>query len=307
MALSYAVPYSIDDTNLTSNVAETDYAAWNSGTTYALGARVIVVNDGASPPTGVHKVYESAQGSNTNHNPRTDTTSTWWLEVGATNRYRMFDAQHSSQTTNPDSIQTGIQGEGILDTAAIVNTDALTWRIRQTDAVEGVVLDITYDLLDESAVVDAWTYCFSPFVRIRDKAVDLYPYADSLIESWLAAPGEVVACGGLILGQRSELGGVTWGAQFSFVDTSVKVRDAWGGYSFVERPFYKTVDCSVWIASGALSFHQNQLAPYRAQPILWIVDPDVGAGIGLAIFEDLTLVLTEGVLSLSTLRLGMLI
>lgn len=383
--LSYAPPFTVDDTNLTSNVPAEEYPAWDADAAYAKGSRVQVEIDNvqwvreaargalaesavtvsiASPgvvtwpahglpagtrimlqttgalPTGLTAgtiyylvspatdsfglaataggaaintsgsqsgVHTAVADPNKNQDPVADEAETWWLKVSAANIHRMFDAEHSSQTTNPDSIVVGIQGAEILDTAAIVNTDAVTWRLRQTDPVEGVVLDITYDLLDESAIIDEWTYCFGPFVRIRDKAVDLYPYADSFIESWLEAEGDTVACGGLILGQRVEMGGVPWGSQFSLVDTSVKTRDAFGGYRFTERPFYKTVDTSVWLVSSTLSYHQNQLAPYRARPILWIVDKNVGAGIGLAIYEDLTLVLTEGVKSLSTLRLGMLI
>ena len=59
-ALKVIPPVLITDSILTSsNVAETDYAVWSSGTTYSTGQRVIVT-------TGVHKIYESLQNTNLN-------------------------------------------------------------------------------------------------------------------------------------------------------------------------------------------------------------------------------------------------
>ncbi|WP_285303354.1 hypothetical protein, partial [Klebsiella pneumoniae] len=81
-ALKVIPPLSITDSILTSsNVAETDYATWSSGTTYNIGDRVRYVS------TNIHKVYESLRVTNLNHDPTTDTSSPpYWIEVSATNR-----------------------------------------------------------------------------------------------------------------------------------------------------------------------------------------------------------------------------
>ena len=58
-ALKVIPPVTITDSILlSSSVPETDYAAWNSGTTYSIGNRVIL--------TSTHKIYESLQNSNLN-------------------------------------------------------------------------------------------------------------------------------------------------------------------------------------------------------------------------------------------------
>ena len=81
--MQFIKPVSISDATLiSSTIAETDYSAWSSGTTYALGDKVIL--------TSTHRVYESLQAANTNHNP-TEAASTWWLDIGPTNRWAMFD------------------------------------------------------------------------------------------------------------------------------------------------------------------------------------------------------------------------
>ena len=100
MSLSVLVPGTITSAMLTSTVAETDYTAWSSGTTYAVGGRCI--------STTTHRVYESLVASNTNHDP-TDISNRigatpWWLDVGATNRWKMFDDQTTSQTTAATTI-----------------------------------------------------------------------------------------------------------------------------------------------------------------------------------------------------------
>ena len=77
------IPKMLTEGNLVSStIPETDYGVWNSGTTYSVGQRVDVT-------TGVHKIYESLQGTNLNHSPTT--SPTWWVEVGPTNRWAMFD------------------------------------------------------------------------------------------------------------------------------------------------------------------------------------------------------------------------
>lgn len=71
-------PIEVTDTVLTaSNVVETAPALYNSGTTYALG--------GSASVAGTHNalaVYQSLQGSNTNHAPAT--SPTWWKHTGDT-------------------------------------------------------------------------------------------------------------------------------------------------------------------------------------------------------------------------------
>ena len=72
--LRITVPVAITDAMVTAtDVPEADYAAWDGGTTYALGDRRIKG----------HKIWESAQAGNTGHDPETS-GSAWWLKVLAT-------------------------------------------------------------------------------------------------------------------------------------------------------------------------------------------------------------------------------
>ena len=88
--LRITVPVAITDAMVTTDVPEADYSAWASGSTYALGDRVIKG----------HKIWESAQAGNTSHDPETS-GSAWWIKVSATNRWRLFDLERCSSLSHP--------------------------------------------------------------------------------------------------------------------------------------------------------------------------------------------------------------
>jgi len=199
-----------------SNVTEADYAAWDVGTTYALGDKRIVVSPAAtvtmtiaSPcvvtwtahgfttgtiviftttgtlPTGItagqhyyltvltvdtftisasllnplaittsgtqsgthtatissHKIYESLQAGNVGNTPHK--SPTYWLDLGNTNRWKMFDLSLSSKTINADSIYVTLQPAGRCDSVAILNIAAASARFRMTDSASGATITMT--------------------------------------------------------------------------------------------------------------------------------------------------------------------
>src|SRR3990167_10514450 len=210
-------PKHINDSSLlSSNVTEADYAAYNAGTTYALGDKVIVVSPAAtvtmtiaSPcvitwtahglidddiviftttgalPTGItagqhyyvrvltsstfnisstllnfqelttsgtqsgthtatissHKIYESLSASNVGNTPRS--SPTWWLDIGDTNRWKMFDRSIASRTTNANSIAITLQPTGRCDSVVLLNISAATVRYRMTDSSSGATVTMT--------------------------------------------------------------------------------------------------------------------------------------------------------------------
>ena len=122
-ALKVIPPLTITDSRLTSsNVAETDYAAWSSATTYSLGQRVIVVS--------THKVYESLQNSNLNKDPTLASNATWWIEVSPTNRWKMFDISNTTQTTNADSIVVTITPGQVVNSVSLMNLEGISIRAK---------------------------------------------------------------------------------------------------------------------------------------------------------------------------------
>lgn len=89
----------------------------------------------------IHKVFESLQAANTGNYPLI--SSTWWVEVGSTNRWRMFDEALSSQTANPDSISVTLDTTGRVDSVAIFNISAATARFTMSDQTGGQTFTVT--------------------------------------------------------------------------------------------------------------------------------------------------------------------
>jgi len=117
-----------------SDVPETDYDEYAAGTTYAAGNTVIVTD------SGVHKIYESLQGSNTGHYPPDNLSgeSPYWLEVEATNRWRIFDAKVGSQASQSQSM-TWILQPGMIDSIALLSLEATTAQIVVSDSSTDLV------------------------------------------------------------------------------------------------------------------------------------------------------------------------
>ncbi|NCC88417.1 MAG: hypothetical protein EOM05_11255, partial [Clostridia bacterium] len=148
-------PTEINDTTLNStNVAENDYSVYSSSSTYATGNRVIV-------KTGVHKIYESLVDSNQGNYPPSNTTGTSpkWLEVGATNAWKMFDDKTNTQTVNTGTIEIEIE-PGRVNTIACLNVEAKTVTVEMVSGVD-IVYSKTKNM--QEAVATTWyEYFFEP-------------------------------------------------------------------------------------------------------------------------------------------------
>lgn len=259
-------PFTVNNAALaSSNVAETDYAAYNAGSTYALADRVIyVVGEN-------HWVIESLQAGNTGHTPTGLTTDTWWLKVGNTNRWKMFDTSVQSQTTNTDSINVSLTANERINAVALLNISAASAQITMTDAIDGVVYDQTHSLVSDSGIIDWYAYFYEPIVRKSDFTVtDLPSYVNAMLDVTLTATGETVSCGGLITGLQRELGATQYGLTTGITDYSVKQQDDFGNYTILERAYRKRAEVSLFVDNGFIDQLQIILAGLRAVPTVYI-------------------------------------
>lgn len=282
---SFIRPIDVTDTVLaSSNVPETEYAAWASGTTYAAGARVIRTS------TNVHRVYQSIAAGNVGHDPLTDTTATYWTFVGADNRWAMFDDLVQSQTTRADQIAVTLNVPGRIDSVALLNLSGISARVTMTDATEGVVYDQTQNLVSPSGIDDWYAYFFEPIERRTECFFEeLPPYANATLAVTIAETGATVACGVLKAGLSKEVGGLQYGAQVGITDYSVKQADDFGNYTIVKRAFADRATFQVWVDKSQVDVVKRQLAALRATPILYFGDDDYASTAVFGFFKDFTL------------------
>lgn len=226
--------------------------------------------------SGVHTATAS-----TNYNKTPADNPSVWLDVGATNRWKMFDNSVQSQTTNADSIEVDIEpGTSVIDAVGLINIDAVSVELTVTDPLEGVVYAKTLSGISTDGITDLYAFFFEPIQRITDIAVtDLPPYASATLKVKLIEAGGTPKCGGCIVGQVLAVGDTEFGARVGIQDYSIKQRDSFGNYNIVERAFNKRANFTIHLESKLVDKLQNVLASYRATPIVYLGSGSYGASI----------------------------
>ena len=263
-------PLAITDTILTSsNVPETDAAAYNAGTTYADGATVIYE----------HNVYESLVGSNLGNQP--DISLTDWLLLGATNRFKAFDQKISDAVVYADTITYSLDPGVNIDSIVFFGLTAAEVNITITDPTDGEVYNETRSTLSNISVVDWYTYFFGAPTTFEREVVfqDLPPYSSATIVITITNTGSNAEVGQLVLGSAVSLGLTTYGSSISIQDYSRKERDAFGNPIIIERAFARLVDFNVQLSTSDVRRVDRELASYRTTPIVWIGVPEEEYGL----------------------------
>lgn len=274
-ALVVVPPLAITDSILVvgsppaTNVPENDYPEWDGtsspATVYNTGDRVIL--------TSTHKIYESLQDGNTNENPVTETL--WWVEVGPTNRWAVFDTSVSTQTVQSTNITYTIEPGIAINSLAILNlTDADEINIQiisPSSGSPGIVFTQTIDLSLFSLIPDWYNWFFG----IKQKPTQFIntsipAYVDGIIEIEILG-GTDLAVGVILIGQQQRFGrGIRLGARVGIQDYSRKETSEFGETILVQRAFAKKANFDLFIDKAEVDTLQNYLSALRAIPVLWI-------------------------------------
>ena len=273
-ALSIVRPIQITDAMLLdTDILEDDYAEWASGTTYAEGDRVII--------SATHKVYESLVGSNTGNPPATSPTQ--WIEVGATNRWKLFDTLNSSQTRQDDSPRGYFYyelelGQPINALAALNITNGTKVTITMESPSVGspsVVYFEEVDLTPYPQTSDWWAWFFgNRIIPTQIVKTDLPAYPDATIKVEFEG-GDDLAVGTLLFGQQNKFGlGIQYGARVGIQDYSIKQTNEFGDVVLLQRAFAKRANFTLFLNKSETDTLQLILSNLRAVPCLWIGSVD---------------------------------
>ncbi len=267
-ALSIIKPLAIDDTILDAsgtNVPENEFPAWSSAATYNLGDRVIL--------TSTHRVYESLQAANTNKDPRTQ--SAWWIEVGPTNRWAVFDTSVSTQTVKASNITYTLEPGQAINALAVLNiTEGAEINITMVSpgtGTPGVVYERTIDLASLPLTPDWWAFFYGQRISpTQSILLDLPSYSDCVVT--IEITGSVnLAVGVILVGQQQNFGiGISYGVRVGIQDYSRKETNEFGDTILVQRAFAKRANFDLMIKKAEVDSLQNTLSAIRAQPVLWV-------------------------------------
>ena len=243
-----------------SNVPEDDFTAWDAATAYVVGDEV----------TYNHRNYE-ALVAHTGANPETDTSDPpKWLDLGANNRWRMFDDKVGSLTEQAGSIAVELQPGAVINSVALFNLLGRSATVTLTDPVDGIVYQRTVSLVG-AGVSDWYEWFFAPIGRQTDFVLlDLPAYGTATLSVTIDNASDTASVGHLVMGRQAELGVAVYGSGVGITDYSRKETDTFGNSVVIERSFSKRAEFDVVVETPQIGRVQRLLASLRAQPVVWI-------------------------------------
>ena len=258
------------------STTESADATWSNATTYALG-NTVKYN---------HVRYESLQNTNLNHTPD-EVASTWWLALGPTNNWAMFDSQTSTSTTGTGEIVVRIKPGAAFNSVAVIGiTGAASVTCDIYAGAGGSPVQTQTKSLDNTFISTWYQYFFEPYDVYTDLlfgALDTsapaynwgaYRSGEVVVTITGTSGGATVTCAGILVGNTVELGAVQYGAGASITDYSVKETDAFGSTTLVQRAYAKRASYNLLIDNAQLRRVHSTLAQLRATPAVWVASSD---------------------------------
>lgn len=284
-------PTTITDGALTSSsVLENDFAAWSSATTYAVGDSAIKG----------HRIWTSVVGSNLNHDPETSGVS-YWVDVGPTNRWAMFDSTVGTKTLASDSLVVTI-APGRIDSISLLSCTCAEVSVVLTVGAE-TVYSRTESMIDSGVIIDWFGYFFDEPVPRSDLVLtDLPVYGEGVLSVTLSGVG-VIACGALIVGRQAEIGKVMQSPSVGIIDFSSVTRDDFGNPTLVKRGFSKRCEVKLVLNRAQVDHTYALLADYRATPLVWIGSASYQPLIVFGYYKDFEIDIAFPTLSYCTLSI----
>jgi hypothetical protein len=273
-------PIEVTDAMLTSiNITEDDYDEYGDATDYAVGDyaisttthtvyRALVANGPSS--TVVDPDDEAADFADplvTDPDPRT------WQIIGATNRWKLFDEKPTVQATNAASIELTLTPGETVEAVALINLDATEVQIVMTDPIDGEVYNETFETLDSTGIVDAYSYYFEPLEYLTViTALDLPPYTDAEIEITITKTGGTAASGQVVVGRARTLGTTTPDSSgFNGYDFSTVGTDIFGNLETTRRAATRIGKYRIAVTATRLQAIERALNSLRGgAPAVWV-------------------------------------
>lgn len=238
---------------------------YSGATTYALAETVI--------STVTHRVYESVQAANTGKPLPVppETLTAWWLDVGPTNRWAMFDLKSNTQTVCPSPLTVVVTPGARVNTCGRTGIVANSAVISETSAsIGGTVYGPATINLNSREVFDWYSYFFEPFsTRPSHVVFDLPPYTDAVLTATLTATSGNVKCGGMTVGTFVDLGKVQWHAKADSLNFSKITRDDWGNATLVPIPGVPKTNQTLELDKARVNKVMETKALLDAAPALW--------------------------------------
>jgi hypothetical protein len=265
-----------------SNVPENDNPLYNIGTAYSIGDPVMMT-------TNVHKNFECLI-ANTGQDPSIAPVDggglPYWLDLGATNRWAMFDEVINNPTTNPTPIIFEVTPGQIVNTIGLLNIIGASAQIVGTEPVGGEFYNETFDLISTENVFDGYSYFFGEFITISDVvAEDIPPFLAAEFTVTITGSG-TVSLGEFTYGAEFDLGVTLTGARPRIESFSTVTTNAFGQTTFIPRANRKLLTVDTAVERFRINDITRKMANLIDKPALWVGDKDNSSLIVYGILKD---------------------
>lgn len=266
--LSVLAPVTITDAMVSSSTAlENDYGVWAAGTTYGVGQRVI--------STVTHRIYESQQATgNTGKDPTNLANQSgnpvYWVDVGPTNKWAMFDGEVSTQTVLASPL-TVVLRPGSINAIFLAGLDAENISITVKDAPGGNVVFAYSGPLESSAPPDYQEYFFDRFKPQTDYlAYGIDQFNNSEVTVTLTSTTGQVKCGFMAVGDLRPLGLTQRGVKakpktYSYINT-----DKFGNTKIVRRKATTDMSATAYLDVSEANTVLSTIQELLDVPCVWI-------------------------------------
>lgn len=258
------VPMTIDDAALTaSNLSEdATYSAWSSGTTYGLGDYAYVAS--------THKVYQSTQASNTNHDPTTD-DGTWWVEGEWTNKWKAL----SQDSANP-TVAESTSGITYTITANAICTE-VAFKGVKASSVSVSINGGTAVVKTATETINSLSWYKSDFVFTGLSIANGDTVAITIADP---ANSDMAEVGLILVGYSHDLGPFADDIEIGFEDLSEKEQDADGEFTITERGVSGSLIGDFKHETALGRWVKGMLTQFKDTPcLIWQSEAMIDAGI----------------------------
>lgn len=221
-------------------------------------------------------VHTATANPNKGHAPTTD-DGTWWLDVGPSSKWAMFDLLRNTGTTTTSPLTVVITPGRRIDSIGLVGLVADSARV-QMSVGGSPIYDQTIDLLNRPVV--SWYEYFTFDFTYDGEAVlfDLPPETSAVITVTLTRATGSVTCGGLVIGQNVYLGTTLVSSKFEAENFSKIDRDEFGNATLLPRRSVPKIAVPVWSDEANIPKLMLVKNALNAVPALWFGIDDHTSG-----------------------------
>lgn len=238
VAADYAIYESLQAGN-TGNTPKTSPLWWqkigHTETPYNAAKTNYALDETCSFDNRVYKSLVAQTAANPLPVPP-ETETSYWIYVGPTNKFAMFDLFTNTQTVAASPLTVVIRPGMRINTVGLTGMEANEVSIVATSAFAGgQVYSRTIDL-NTREVLDGYDYAFEPFSTSPSAVVfDIPPFSDIELTITLTRTSGNVKCGAVVVGTYIYLGATQLGATNAGLNFSDINRDKYGTATLVPR------------------------------------------------------------------------